>query len=341
VTKRRATVKKRRAVATAVANKHDAPEQNDDDMPVATADEEDEVIVEVPGDPTTIPVPASVAVIETTTKGKRDGEADPTDFIVVRSECPTVAATTTDEGPSTSTMAVAHAPEGNDDEAAVIDTTMDAIVIFNIANNSKSWQFGALKKSLKTDTDFLFSCPECEKPIPGIPEPGVNMFGKCLKRRKCPFDRVVSHNNANGCELAYIVAYHQHDFKRDGGLNEKTFLSYCLTRGVWKKPLTLDQVLSESEVIDVVFQRFHLAENEMKKSQVMVKQKNQKEVKKAALKILPAIREQFLTALRNKGWQQANLPTMTPAQFLNRLNRVMSNNDYFWCNNFVVPSFLL
>jgi hypothetical protein len=143
----------------------------------------------------------------------------------------------------------------------------------------------------------------------------------------------------------------------------KTYAAYCLARGLMSEinTLTLDEVFSQSEVLDVVKRRFNTAidlaksilrPKRKKKNTILDKEealrreeKQEKaaihDVKEKAEKLLVRLRNDFVLYLNDPKWQQDKLWQMTPAQFLNRLNRLMCSKDELWESNFVLgdPSY--
>jgi hypothetical protein len=214
-----------------------------------------------------------------------------------------------------------------------------AISYRTIENASAAWTFNldqTENSKLKEPRDAWFYCPECEDEIsPPALEVGVNMLGSDSNRGEQSFKKVKRHGELR-CQLACALAYVHHEHELDGPHTMMSYVVYCLARGVSQFPLTLDKVWSQNEVIQVVFQRFFMGETVIRTNSVFLKKcPDRKNVKRDALKKIVQIRSRFISQLENPEWQRQNLQALTPAQFINRLDLVMSNKQYFWECNFV------
>jgi hypothetical protein len=117
-------------------------------------------------------------------------------------------------------------------------------------------------------------------------------------------------------------------------MDMKTYVAFCLARGVQAYQLSMDQVRSQDEVIMVVKNRFRRAADQCENNQA---KRDTFTTRKEAVKTMDYIKEKFVSALENREWIQENLTNkMTRAQFINRLNRVMSNKYFLWEKNFVL-----
>jgi hypothetical protein len=150
--------------------------------------------------------------------------------------------------------------------------------------------------------------------------------------------RKVRTHGRQGCQLACALGYLHHEYENEGPHTMTTYLVYCLARAVWMKPLTLESVGSQRYVHDIVSQRFFIAADIIKDHTTISKKlnRNREKIMMEASKKIDQITTMFLETLHDPKWQQQNMQRMTPAQFINRLDRVMSNKRYFWDNNFVL-----